>query len=212
MKYLYVWIVVSIVVLIGAFYYFSTPEGESMNKTTNPSPTAEPQRPVGPPTMEIDPKKSYTATLETTEGNIVIALAVKETPVTVNNFVVLSRKGFYANTIFHRVIQGFMIQGGDPTGTGSGGPGYQFDDEPFTGEYTRGTVAMANRGPDTNGSQFFIMHGDMELDPAYVIFGNVIEGMNVVDTIATAETISNGGENSKPVTPVVVKSVSITER
>src|SRR3990167_994519 len=142
-----------------------------------------------------------TATLKTTAGDIVIALNAKETPKTVNNFVYLARKGFYNNTIFHRVIKGFMIQGGDPKGDGTGGPGYKFADESFTGEYTRGTVAMANSGPNTNGSQFFIMHADNPLPKNYVIFGKVISGLDVVDRIANAP-VKTGlmGEMSTPVT------------
>jgi cyclophilin family peptidyl-prolyl cis-trans isomerase len=105
-----------------------------------------------------------------------------------------------------------MIQGGDPTGTGSGGPGYKFDDEPFQGEYTRGTVAMANAGRNTNGSQFFIMHADVPLPKNYVIFGHVTKGLDVVDAIATAKvTMSNSGEESKPVTPVAVKTAKVEE-
>lgn len=167
----------------------------------------------GPYPMEIDTKKSYEATLKTTAGDITIALTASATPVTVNNFVSLARKKFYDNTIFHRVIKGFMIQGGDPTGTGSGGPGYTFADEPFAGEYTRGTVAMANAGPNTNGSQFFIMHGDMRLPKNYVIFGRVIRGIEVVDKIAAAAVAASpGGEQSKPVTPVTVTTVEIAEK
>lgn len=152
---------------------------------------------------------SYTATLKTSVGDIKIELS-KDTPVTTNNFVFLSQKGFYDNVIFHRTIPGFMIQGGDPTGTGSGGPGYRFDDEKFTGNYTRGTVAMANAGANTNGSQFFIMHADYALPPSYVIFGKVIEGLDVVDKIATAPT-QPGGEGSRPVEPVKITSVTIEE-
>lgn len=163
------------------------------------------------PAMSIDTKKNYTATLKTSAGNITIELQAKETPITVNNFVFLSREKFYDQVIFHRTIPNFMIQGGDPTGTGMGDPGYKFDDEPFQGEYERGTVAMANAGPDTNGSQFFIMHGNVELPKNYVIFGKVSEGMDVVDKIATAPT-KPGGEGSTPVNPVVIESVEITEK
>ncbi len=163
-----------------------------------------------PPTMQIDANKRYSATLKTSAGEIVIALRAKETPVTVNNFVFLAREKFYDKVIFHRTIQGFMIQGGDPTGTGMGGPGYQFDDEPFTGEYKRGTVAMANAGANTNGSQFFIMHADMALSKHYVIFGEVTQGIEVVDKIAQAP-VQAGGEGSKPVMPIEIQSVSIAE-
>lgn len=165
------------------------------------------------PLMLIDKNKTYTATLNTTAGAIKISLNAAATPITVNNFVFLAKKNFYDNTIFHRVIKGFMIQGGDPKGDGTGGPGYKFDDEPFAGEYTRGTVAMANAGPNTNGSQFFIMHADYPLPRNYVIFGQVTEGLDVVDKIAEAEVAENiMGENSQPVEPVAVQSVEIVEK
>lgn len=165
------------------------------------------------PVTVIDQNKTYTATLKTTAGDIEISLNAAATPVTVNNFAFLSKKHFYDNVIFHRAIKGFMIQGGDPTGTGSGGPGYRFNDEPFTGEYSRGTIAMANAGPNTNGSQFFIMHADYPLPPNYVIFGHVTKGLEVVDAIAEAPvTMSDTGEMSKPVNPVKIMSVEITEK
>lgn len=164
------------------------------------------------PAMTIDESKIYTAILHTDKGDVTIALNAKQTPTTVNNFVYLAKQKFYENTIFHRVIKGFMIQGGDPTGTGAGGPGYRFDDEPFEGSYDRGTVAMANAGPDTNGSQFFIMHAKQDLPPNYTIFGKVTEGLETVDAIATAAvTQSDSGEPSKPVTPAKIKSVEIIE-
>lgn len=164
------------------------------------------------PAMQIDTAKKYQATLKTSEGDIIVDLYADKTPITVNNFVTLAKKNFYNNTVFHRVIKGFMIQGGDPEGTGAGGPGYQFDDEPFEGEYTRGTIAMANAGPNTNGSQFFIMHADYALPKNYVIFGKASTGLEVVDKIATAPTTVGGdGANSKPVTPVKVNSVEIVE-
>jgi cyclophilin family peptidyl-prolyl cis-trans isomerase len=163
-----------------------------------------------PPVVSIDTAKKYTATMKTSAGEMVIALHAKETPITANNFIFLAREKFYDSTIFHRTIPGFMIQGGDPQGTGMGGPGYKFDDEPFTGEYERGTLAMANAGPDTNGSQFFIMHKDYPLPPNYVIFGKVTSGLEVIDKIAEAPT-KPGGEGSSPVTPVTIESVTITE-
>ncbi len=164
------------------------------------------------PETQIDVAKSYTAVLTTTQGAISIKLHADTTPITVNNFVSLAKKGFYDGTVFHRVLKGFMIQGGDPKGNGTGGPGYKFDDEPFEGEYTRGIVAMANSGPNTNGSQFFIMHKDYPLPKNYVIFGEVVEGIEVVDKIAEAEVApSASGESSTPVSPVVVESVKILE-
>ncbi|KKT12231.1 MAG: Peptidyl-prolyl cis-trans isomerase [candidate division WWE3 bacterium GW2011_GWB2_43_22] len=165
-----------------------------------------------PPKMNLDINKKYSAVMTTTEGVIKIDLYADKTPITVNNFVTLSRADFYNNVIFHRVMKGFMIQGGDPEGTGSGGPGYSFADELFDGEYTRGTIAMANAGPNTNGSQFFIMHKDYPLQKNYVIFGKVSEGLEVVDRIAEAEvTVSSGGEPSKPVKPVKILSIEIVE-
>lgn len=151
--------------------------------------------------------KAYTAIIHTTVGDITIALS-KDTPVTTNNFVFLSREKFYDGVIFHRVIPGFMIQGGDPTGTGMGDPGYKFADEKFTGEYKRGTVAMANSGPNTNGSQFFIMHADYALPPNYVIFGTTTSGLETVDKIAAAKT----GQNDRPIEPVSIISIDITEK
>src|SRR5207302_5856543 len=120
--------------------------------------------------------------------DIVVDLFAGEAPKTVNNFVFLARQGFYDGVIFHRTIREFMIQTGDPTGTGRGGPGYKFADEPVRRRYTRGILAMANAGPNTNGSQFFIMHGDSGLPPNYTVFGEVREGMDAVDAIATAPT------------------------
>jgi cyclophilin family peptidyl-prolyl cis-trans isomerase len=158
----------------------------------------------------LDESKKYYAVLHTTDGDIKIELNAKQTPMTANNFITLAKKKFYDGTIFHRTIKGFMIQGGDPKGNGTGGPGYTFEDEPFEGSYTRGTVAMANAGPDTNGSQFFIMHADYDLPPSYTIFGKVIEGIEVVDKIATAPT-QTGGEGSTPVTPVKVTTAEIIE-
>ncbi len=125
----------------------------------------------------------------------------------------LSKIGFYDGTIFHRVIKDFMIQGGDPLGNGTGGPGYTFNDEPFDGEYVRGTVAMANSGPNSNGSQFFIIHKDYtQLPKNYVIFGKVVEGMDVVDKIAEAPVEDNGaGEMSKPISPVTINKAEVIE-
>jgi len=165
------------------------------------------------PEMTIDKAKQYTAVIHTTAGDITVSLYPKETPVTVNNFVHLARTGFYDKTVFHRVIKGFMIQGGDPKGNGTGGPGYKFDDEPITREYLRGTVAMANSGPNTNGSQFFIMHADYALPKQYVIFGMVSTGLEVVDAIATAPIIENTGtEASSPVLPVAITAIDILEQ
>ncbi|HEX6031661.1 MAG TPA: peptidylprolyl isomerase [Tepidiformaceae bacterium] len=161
-----------------------------------------------PPAMTIDPKKSYTATIETSAGTMTAELFPGDVPQTVNNFVFLARDDYYNDVIFHRVIPGFMIQGGDPTGTGRGGPGYRFDDEPVKRPYSRGTLAMANAGPNTNGSQFFIMHADYGLPPSYTIFGKLTSGEDVLDKIATAKT----GAQDRPDEPVTIKSVSIAEK
>jgi cyclophilin family peptidyl-prolyl cis-trans isomerase len=162
---------------------------------------------ANPPELVIDPAKSYTATIETTAGTMTAQLFASEAPRTVNNFVFLANEGFYTDVIFHRVISGFMVQGGDPTGTGSGGPGYRFDDEPVSREYLRGTLAMANAGPNTNGSQFFVMHADYPLPPNYTIFGKLTAGEEVVDAMAVAPK----GAQDRPVNPVAIKSVTISE-
>lgn len=138
------------------------------------------------PAMEIDPNKTYTATIETSKGAIVIDLYAKHAPKTVNNFVFLARQGFYDGIKFHRVISNFMVQGGDPTGTGAGGPGYKFEDEtrgnPLTHE--TGVLSMANAGANTNGSQFFITHSPQpHLNGKHTVFGKVREGQDVVNAI-----------------------------
>ena len=139
-----------------------------------------------PPAMQIDPDKSYQISMETTKGTIEIELYPQYAPKTVNNFVFLTREGFYDGVTFHRVISNFMIQGGDPTGTGSGGPGYRFRDE-FAGNPLRhetGSLSMANAGPNTNGSQFFITHAPQpHLDGKHTVFGKVVAGQDVVNEI-----------------------------
>jgi cyclophilin family peptidyl-prolyl cis-trans isomerase len=167
-----------------------------------------------PPEMQLSEGADYQAVLTTNRGEIVINLFQDEVPLTVNNFVFLAEQGFYQSVPFHRVISGFMIQTGDPTGTGAGGPGYRFQDEDVTREYTRGTVAMANAGPNTNGSQFFIVHGDLrgQLPPNYTIFGEVTDGMDVVDEIANVSVQpSRTGEMSSPTEDVFIDSVEIRQ-
>ena len=159
------------------------------------------------PAKTIDGAKKYTATIETTAGTMTAALFADEAPATVNNFAFLANEGFYTDVIFHRVIPGFMIQGGDPTGTGRGGPGYKFADEPVKRKYLRGTLAMANSGPNTNGSQFFVMHADYALPPNYTIFGQLTSGEETLDAIAGAKT----GAQDRPMDPVSMKSVTISE-
>ena len=161
-----------------------------------------------PPEMTIDLAKTYSVTLHTNHGDIDIEFDAVKSPQTVNNFVFLARDGFYDGVIFHRVISGFMVQGGDPTGTGMGGPGYKFRDElEGSGKYDRGTVAMANAGPNTNGSQFFICHTDVGLPHSYTIFGKVTSGLDAVDSIAATPT---GGQD-RPVDDCVINSVTVTE-
>ena len=166
-----------------------------------------------PPAMSLDDSKAYTATIKTNHGDINVELFSADVPVTVNNFVFLAREGFYKDGQFHRVIKDFMIQGGCPTGDGTGGPGYRFQDEPVTRSYVKGILAMANAGPNTNGSQFFIVHGaDVGLPPNYTIFGNVIGGMDVVDNIATSPvTTGRSGEPSTPTTALQINDVEIQE-
>ena len=164
------------------------------------------------PAMTIDKNKNYSTTLQTSKGDIVIELFAKETPIAVNNFVFLAREGFYEGTLFHRIIKGFMIQGGDPQGNGSGGPGYKFEDEKITREYKRGIIAMANSGRNTNGSQFFIMHKDYDLPKNYVIFGRVVKGLETIDVIADVSTVENGNqEKSKPTEKISIDKISISE-
>ena len=157
--------------------------------------------------MSIDAEKSYTATIATSAGTMTAELFPGDAPMTVNNFVFLANDDYYNGVIFHRVIKGFMIQGGDPTGSGSGGPGYRFNDEPVKQAYSRGILAMANAGPNTNGSQFFVMHADYGLPPNYTIFGKLTSGEDVLDAIALAKT----GAQDRPAEPVSITSVTIVE-
>ena len=153
-----------------------------------------------PPQMSIDTNKTYTATFDTSRGKIVCDLFPKEAPNTVNNFVFLAREGFYDGTKFHRVIPDFMVQGGDPQGTGTGGPGYKFADETRGNphKHQRGSLSMANAGPNTNGSQFFITHVKTDwLDGKHTVFGQVRSGQEVVDSVKQGD---------------VLKSVTIEER
>jgi len=167
-----------------------------------------------PPEMQIDGSKKYSALVETNKGDFTIELLPAEAPLAVNNFVCLARAGFYDNTPIHRIVAGFVIQGGDPTGTGRGGPGYKFNDEPISLDYEKGTVAMANAGPNTNGSQFFVVLDDLrgKLGKNYTIFGKVTDGLDVVDTLGKVQTKAGGsGEKSTPMEPVTIEKVTITE-
>ena len=165
-----------------------------------------------PPEFSIDVTRTYTAEINTTSGLMTVELFTDIAPNTVNNFVALSEDGYYNNIIFHRVIKDFMIQGGDPSGTGHGEmgkyPGYEFEDElnnPMP--YEKGILAMANRGPNTNGSQFFIMHTDYPLPYQYTIFGKVTQGLDVIDQIAMVETDAS----DKPLNDVIINSITIKD-
>jgi cyclophilin family peptidyl-prolyl cis-trans isomerase len=188
----------------------------------------EPAQPPGPtgekkydkaPEMQIDPNKTYQATISTSMGDITIDLFAKDAPIAVNNFVFLAKDKFYDNLTFHRVIKDFMIQTGDPLGTGIGGPGYTFEDELNNGhKYEVGVVAMANAGANTNGSQFFIGSGEdvtgLENVPNYTIFGKVVSGLDIVQKIAAVPVKENPQtkEKSMPQEPVTIKTITITEK
>lgn len=163
------------------------------------------------PPMCIDVEKTYIATMDTSLGSITIALYPDEAPLTVNNFVVLARYHYYDGLVFHRIINGFMCQGGCPEGSGRGGPGYRFADElPAPGAYQLGSLAMANAGPNTNGSQFFIVSGanGTSLPPSYSLFGKVVGGLEIVtDQMQSVST----GSGDRPTEDVVIKSITITE-
>jgi cyclophilin family peptidyl-prolyl cis-trans isomerase len=216
-------IIIALIVLAGLQWWTTRSSNNSSTKDLYSTSTPAEQTPVtqapavtpvtnnNSPTKTITKNSMHTITLETNKGTIIFETYDADAPKTSENFVTLANKGFYDNLIFHRVIPGFMIQGGDPTGTGTGGPGYKFADEldpntisAKTG-YVRGTVAMANSGPDTNGSQFFIMHKDYALPHNYTIFGKVIKGIEVVDAIAN--TPRNSGD--KPLTDMVIKKVTV---
>ena len=160
------------------------------------------------PEMSIDPEGRYQAVLHTSQGDITLRMLPEVAPQSVNSFLFLAREGFYDGCTFHRVIPGFVAQGGDPTGTGTGGPGYRFVDEPVKQRYQLGSLAMANAGPNTNGSQFFLISGPsgVGLPPQYNHFGQVVKGLDVVDAMQNVPT----GRGDRPLTDVVINSVTIT--
>ncbi len=169
------------------------------------------------PEMTIDVNKVYKFTIETTLGTLTGELRPKDAPVTVNSFVFLAREGYFDGVIVHRILKGFVLQTGDPTGTGSGGPGYRFHDEAVVGDYLKGTLAMANSGPNTNGSQFFVVLDDLRgrLPKDYTIFGQTDDaGFGVLDAIAGVEVMvpAGGSEKSRPVERIVVTRVTIDEQ
>ena len=198
----------------------STTSSLTTNQPTSNIPAATTSYQVkewsSPPEMQIDTSKQYTATIDTNVGDIQVQLFANEDPKTVNNFVFLANQEFYNGCKFFRIVKGFVIQTGDPTNLGTGGPGYQFADEPVTRNYLTGTLAMANSGPNTNGSQFFICLGDLTTLPkSYTIFGIVTSGLDVVQSIGNTPVIANpmmGGEMSSPTQDVHINSIQISEK
>ena len=175
-------------IVIGAMLFSVSCGGQAPEPTPTPAP--KPKTYSAPPPMTIDASKQYTATIETEKGNLVLELFASDVPATVNNFVFLAREGFYDGTTFHRVISGFMAQGGDPTGTGTGNPGYSFPDEFTEHKHVAGTLSMANSGPDTNGCQFFITYAPQpHLDGKHSVFGQLIEGMDVLEKLENGDII-----------------------
>lgn len=206
--------IITIAILVGAGYYLFSNRDKATDVLVETSPVMEDgvlnaEEEVKAEVNNVD-KKTNMITIETNYGKIVFETYNEDAPNTVKNFITLANKGFYDGVIFHRVIPGFMIQGGDPSGNGTGGPGYKFADElnpntaSYKAGYKKGVVAMANAGPNTNGSQFFIMHADYPLPNAYTIFGKVVSGQDVVDKIANVQT----GANDKPVSPVTMTKVT----
>lgn len=171
----------------------------------------QPMQWSAPAAMTIDASRTYSAVLHTNLGDVTVQFLPEAAPETVNNFICLARSGYYQNVPFHRIVDDFVIQGGDPNGTGQGGPGYAFADEPVQGTYQVGTLAMANAGPDTNGSQFFICLPGAESLPAnYNLFGRVITGFDTVAAIAAVPTsVNERGEQSVPMQPVTLDDVTV---
>lgn len=195
---------------MGAGCTTSAPSGTTpvAQESSSPTPVVDKQTWTFPGALPAEQIQNKQIRLTTSKGDIVFKLYDDTAPKTVSNFVYLASGGYYDGLIFHRVIEDFMIQGGDPTGTGSGGPGYKFEDELTDNRtYSRGTVAMANAGKNTNGSQFFIMHKDVPLPHSYSIFGEVVEGMDVVDMIAVTPTDGR----DRPVTEITMTKVSVED-
>ena len=175
-------------IVIGAMLFSVSCGGQAPEPTPTPAP--KPKTYSAPPPMTIDTNKQYTATIETEKGNLALELFASDVPATVNNFVFLARDEFYDGTTFHRIIPGFMAQGGDPTGTGTGNPGYSFPDEFTEHKHGTGTLSMANAGPDTNGCQFFITYAPQpHLDGKHSVFGQLIEGMDVLEKLENGDII-----------------------
>lgn len=180
------------IILVSGILLSASCSGQSLEptKTLENKPAQTPKTYSAPPPMTIDTGKQYTATIETAKGNLVLELFASDVPLTVNNFVFLAREGFYDDTIFHRVIPDFIVQGGDPTGTGGGNPGYFFADEFTEHTHVTGALSMANSGSDTNGSQFFITYSPQHhLDDMHSVFGQLTEGMTVLEKIEQGDTL-----------------------
>jgi cyclophilin family peptidyl-prolyl cis-trans isomerase len=218
-----VWVLGAVVIVVIVFFLFGTkpvPKAEDTgNKEVkvNTGSTVPGKNWPKAPQMSIDQNKTYTATITTSKGAMNVNLFAKEVPNTVNNFVFLASQKFYDGVVFHRIIKDFMVQTGDPKGDGTGGPGYAFADEAVTRDYTKGIVAMANSGPNTNGSQFFIMTGKNDLPKNYTIFGTIdandSESLITLDAIANTPVTDNGqGETSKPTEEVKITSVTTAEK
>ena len=179
-------------IIIGAILFSVSCAGEAPEPTPTPEPTPAPKPKTysAPPPMTIDTSKQYIATIETAKGDLVLELFASDVPITVNNFVFLAREGFYDGTTFHRIIPDFMAQGGDPTGKGTGNPGYSFPDEFTAHKHVTGTLSMANSGPDTNGCQFFITYAPQpHLDGKHSVFGQLIEGMDVLKKLEDGDVM-----------------------
>jgi len=190
-----IWMKTAYMALLSATLLFAACAGQAPKQVPAPSPTPATSQPKpktysAPPPMTINKSKKYTATIETAKGKLVLELFTKDVPITVNNFVFLAREGFYDNTTFHRVVPNFVVQGGDPTGTGRGGPGYKFADEFTSHKHTAGALSMANAGPNTNGSQFFITFTPQPgLDGKHSVFGQLTSGMDVMKKIQPGDVI-----------------------
>lgn len=207
--------IAAIVVLAGIYYIFNlNPLPPIQKPGDTPSPTATASATPSATPQSANQNRMHIITIHTSMGDIAFETYDADAPRTTENFITLAQKGFYNNLIFHRVIKGFMIQGGDPSGNGTGGPGYSFADElnPVTESYKqgyiKGVVAMANAGPNTNGSQFFIMLENTPLPHNYTIFGRVVSGQNVVDAIGNVKT----NNSDKPLTDVVMKSINVADK
>lgn len=201
-------IILSVLISGAVLYFVINSKEKSFEKVEN----VQLAKPID--SMQTASSTMNLVTLITNFGEIQFEMYDNDAPKTANNFITLAKNGFYTNLTFHRTIPGFMIQGGDPVGNGTGGPGYKFEDElnpnteSYKNGYKKGVVAMANAGPNTNGSQFFIMLEDTPLPHNYTIFGKVVEGQEVVDKIGSTLTDAN----DRPKTPVIIKSVSVTQK